>query len=57
MGLPLAGLALPALSAGLGAYEGYKKGGGTGALIGAGLVLPHLQDCAWLVVLYQVFLL
>lgn len=37
MGLPLAALALPALSAGLGAYEGYKKGGGTGALIGAGL--------------------
>ena len=37
MGLPLAAMALPALSAGLGAYEGYKKGGGTGALIGAGL--------------------
>lgn len=37
MGLPLAALALPALSAGLGALEGYKKGGGTGALIGAGL--------------------
>ena len=37
MGLPLAAMALPALSAGLGAFEGYKKGGGTGALIGAGL--------------------
>ena len=35
--LTLAGLAIPALSAGIGAYEGYKKGGGTGALIGAGL--------------------
>ena len=37
MGIPLAGLALPALSAGLGALEGYKKGGGTGAVLGAGL--------------------
>tara|TARA_B100002019_G_scaffold219158_1_gene191796 strand:+ start:1716 stop:2471 length:756 start_codon:yes stop_codon:yes gene_type:complete len=37
MAIPLAALALPALSAGLGAMEGYKKGGGTGALIGAGL--------------------
>ena len=32
-------IALPliALSSGLGALEGYKKGGGTGALLGAGL--------------------
>ena len=37
MAIPLAALALPAISAGLGAMEGYKKGGGTGALIGAGL--------------------
>ena len=39
MGLGLAALALPLASAGLGAYEGYKKGGGTGALIGGGLGL------------------
>ena len=36
MAIPLAALALPALGAGLGALEGYKKGGGTGAVLGAG---------------------
>ena len=35
--IPLAKLAIPALGAGFGALSGYQKGGGRGALIGAGL--------------------